>query len=69
MLTLIEQEGEHLMQTDVYKTVKGWSGRRYRVQMTKAEIRNREAILLTIGVTVIVPIMVILMAAAAGVFG
>lgn len=57
------------MQTDVYKTVKGWSGRRYRVQMTKAEIRNREAILLTIGVTVIVPIMVILMAAAAGVFG
>ena len=49
-----------------YRTVRGWSGRRYRVQMTNAEIEARRIWGLIGGIVIGVPVWVIAMALAAG---
>lgn len=49
-----------------YKTVRGWSGTRYRVRMTDEEIRAIEGVKLLTGILIGVPGLVVLMAVAAG---
>lgn len=49
-----------------YKTVKGWSGKRYRVQMTNAEIEARRICGLIFAAVVCMPALVLIMAKAAG---
>lgn len=49
-----------------YKTVKGWSGKKYYVKMTEAEIESRRKLGLFISVMVTVPAMVFLFALCAG---
>lgn len=49
-----------------YKTVRGWSGKRYRVQMTNAEIEARRIWGLVGAVVIGVPVWVFAMALAAG---
>lgn len=49
-----------------YKTVRGWSGRRYRVRMTNAEIEARRLLGLVGGIVIGVPAWFIAMALAAG---
>lgn len=54
------------LQKERYRTVKGWSGKKYRVRMTDAEIQVRERIGLCVAVCLITPAMVFLMALVAG---
>ena len=49
-----------------YRTVKGWSGKKYLVQMTQAEIDARETIRLIGSILIVTPVMIIVMAIAAG---
>ena len=49
-----------------YRTVKGWSGKRYQVQMTQAEIDARETVRLITSILIVTPVMIIVMAFAAG---
>lgn len=49
-----------------YKTVRSWSGKRYRVRMTNQEINARRILGLVFGIVVVVPAWVIAMALAAG---
>lgn len=49
-----------------YKTVRSWSGKRYRVRMTNQEINARRILGLVFGIVVVVPAWVIVMALAAG---
>lgn len=49
-----------------YRTVKGWSGKKYRVYMSQAEIDAREKIKLWVGVSILTPVWVVIMAIAAG---
>lgn len=49
-----------------YKVVKGWSGKRYKVQMSQSEINAREVIRLVGSILIVTPVMIVLMAMAAG---
>ena len=48
-----------------YKTVRGWSGRRYRVRMTEREIRARRVIGLIGCIGLGTPLWILIMAWAA----
>lgn len=47
---------------------KGWSGRKYYMEMTPEEVRERESFRLFLGVIIGMTIMGAIMAMAAGVF-
>ena len=49
-----------------YKTVRGWSGRRYRVRMSEQEINARRILGLIGCIVVGVPAWILAMALAAG---
>ena len=49
-----------------YRRERGWSGRTYYVRMTEREIRVIESLKLAVGIVVCVPVMVWIMAWAAG---
>ena len=49
-----------------YKTVKGWSGKKYQVRMTEKEINARRVIGLVVGIVVGTPLWIAVMALAAG---
>ncbi len=46
---------------------RGWSGKRYYMEMTMEETRERERLKLILGVIIGMPVMGIIMALAAGV--
>ena len=50
-----------------YRTVRGWSGRKYLVRMTESEINARRILGLIGCILVGVPIWILIMAIAAGV--
>ena len=49
-----------------YRKFKGWDGRIYHIRLTEQEIRRIETLKLTIGILVGVPVMITVMAWAAG---
>lgn len=51
---------------DQYKTVRGWSGKRYKVRMTEAEIKAKNALQLTLCIVIGTPAWILIMALAAG---
>lgn len=49
-----------------YRRHRGWDGRIWMIRMTEEEIRAREAMKLIASIAIVVPGMILLMAAAAG---
>lgn len=49
-----------------YKTVKGWSGKKYQIRMTEQEIKARRIIGLIGCVVIGTPAWILIMAVAAG---
>lgn len=49
-----------------YKTVRGWSGKKYQVRMTAAEIEVRRICGLIFAAVIVMPVWVLIMALAAG---
>ena len=49
-----------------YRTVKGWDGRVYRVYLSQDELEYRERVKLWASVLLGTPLMVVIMALAAG---
>ena len=49
-----------------YRTVKGWSGKRYQIRMTEKEIQARRILGLVASVAIGIPAWIIVMAIAAG---
>ena len=49
-----------------YKTVRGWSGKRYWIRMTEREIQARRILGLVGCVVIGMPLLVLIMAVAAG---
>ena len=49
-----------------YKTVRGWSGRKYQVRMTEEEINARRILGLIASIAIGVPVWILIMAMAAG---
>ena len=52
-----------------YKKFKGWNGKIYLVQMSQAEIEVRRKLGVVLGIFTMVPVMILLMALAAGLVG
>lgn len=49
-----------------YRRFRGWDGRVYHIRLTEEEIRRIERLKLAVGIAVVVPLMIVLFAAAAG---
>ena len=49
-----------------YKTVRGWSGKKYQVRMTEQEINARRILGLVGSIVIGVPAWILIMAVAAG---
>ena len=49
-----------------YRKERGWSGRVYYVRMSEAEVRARERVKLAFGILFGMPMMIFIMAMAAG---